>query len=133
MGASTGGAVERELRHAFWDRVAPKVAAGGLVLVNDSVFEGDLARDDVDEVGLPLSATATELGSAEGRGQSGPGAPDPQDAGAGLPCAGRWRVRPGGDPHDVPDGLVRAGRGGTEYMQASLGEVHAFGELKALV
>ena len=52
------------MHHAFWGLVAPKVVPGGLVVVNDSVFEGDLGRDDVDPVRLPLSATAADLGSA---------------------------------------------------------------------
>jgi 2-oxoglutarate ferredoxin oxidoreductase subunit gamma len=51
------------MHHAFWGLVAPKVVPGGLVLVNATVFEGDLGRDDVETVALPLSATAAELGS----------------------------------------------------------------------
>jgi 2-oxoglutarate ferredoxin oxidoreductase subunit gamma len=51
------------LHHDHWGLVAPKVAPGGLVIVNTTVFEGELGRDDVSVVALPLSATAVELGS----------------------------------------------------------------------
>jgi Pyruvate/2-oxoacid:ferredoxin oxidoreductase gamma subunit len=51
------------LHHDHWALVAPKVVPGGIVVVNSTVFDGELGRGDVDVVGLPLSATAVELGS----------------------------------------------------------------------
>lgn len=59
--SSTWSAVA--LHHDHWALVAPKVVPGGLVVVNTTVFEGALGRDDVEAVGLPLSATAVDLGS----------------------------------------------------------------------
>lgn len=51
------------MHHDHWGLVAPKVVPGGVVVVNDGVFEGDLGRDDVDAVRLPLTHTAVELGN----------------------------------------------------------------------
>jgi 2-oxoglutarate ferredoxin oxidoreductase subunit gamma len=51
------------LHHGHWGLVAPKVVPGGLVVVNATVFEGELGRDDVEVVSLPLSETAEELDS----------------------------------------------------------------------
>jgi Pyruvate/2-oxoacid:ferredoxin oxidoreductase gamma subunit len=51
------------LHHEYWPVVRPKVVADGVVVVDRSVFQGELGRDDVVVVDVEATATATDLGN----------------------------------------------------------------------
>jgi Pyruvate/2-oxoacid:ferredoxin oxidoreductase gamma subunit len=58
--ARAGAAVA--LHHQFWAPVAAKLRPGALVVVNESLFEGDVAAS-WRVVGVPATALASELGA----------------------------------------------------------------------
>jgi Pyruvate/2-oxoacid:ferredoxin oxidoreductase gamma subunit len=53
------------LHHEYWPVTRSKVAPGGVVVVDRSVFQGDLGRDDVTAVEVEATATATDLGNSK--------------------------------------------------------------------
>jgi Pyruvate/2-oxoacid:ferredoxin oxidoreductase gamma subunit len=51
------------LHHQYWRDVAPRVLAGGVVVVDRGVFQGDVGRDDTTVVEVDATNTAIDLGS----------------------------------------------------------------------
>jgi 2-oxoglutarate ferredoxin oxidoreductase subunit gamma len=54
------------LHHEYWPDVRPKVLPGGIVVIDRSVFQGDVGRDDVSIVEVPATATAADIGNPRG-------------------------------------------------------------------
>jgi Pyruvate/2-oxoacid:ferredoxin oxidoreductase gamma subunit len=54
------------LHHEYWPATSPKVIAGGVVVVDRSVFQGDVGRDDVIVVEVEATATAIDIGNPRG-------------------------------------------------------------------
>jgi 2-oxoglutarate ferredoxin oxidoreductase subunit gamma len=51
------------MHHKFWEPMAPKIRPGGIVLVNSSLFEGDLDRDRYRVVDVAATDIAAEMGA----------------------------------------------------------------------
>jgi Pyruvate/2-oxoacid:ferredoxin oxidoreductase gamma subunit len=51
------------MHHEFWEPLAPKLRAGGVVVVNSSLFEGVLDRDAYRVFDVPAGDIAAELGN----------------------------------------------------------------------
>ena len=56
------------MHHQFWPRVDARLQPGGLMVVDDSIFQGEIGRDDITVVGLPASTMAVDLGSPAAAG-----------------------------------------------------------------
>jgi Pyruvate/2-oxoacid:ferredoxin oxidoreductase gamma subunit len=54
------------LHHEYWPDQRAKVLPGGVVVIDTSVFLGELGRDDLVAVGIPATAKAAELGNERG-------------------------------------------------------------------
>lgn len=54
------------MHHEHWEGVARCLTPGGVVVVDRSVFQGDLGRDDLVVVDVEATATATDLGHPQG-------------------------------------------------------------------
>lgn len=52
------------MHHAFFEPVRDKLHDGSLVLLNESLFEGEIDRERHRVFGVPATAIATDLGSA---------------------------------------------------------------------
>jgi Pyruvate/2-oxoacid:ferredoxin oxidoreductase gamma subunit len=52
------------LHHKFWQPMAPKLCAGGVVVVNSSLFEDPLDRERMQVFDVAATDMATELGNA---------------------------------------------------------------------
>lgn len=53
------------MHHGYWPGVRDRLRSGGLVLVDTSVFRGEIGRDDLVVVGLDASTMAIELGAPQ--------------------------------------------------------------------
>lgn len=51
------------MHHKYWEPMADKIRDGGIVLVNSSLFEGDLDRDRYRVVDIAATDEATALGA----------------------------------------------------------------------
>lgn len=51
------------MHHKYWEPMAHKIRDGGIVLVNSSLFEGDLERDRYRVVDIPATDEATARGA----------------------------------------------------------------------
>ncbi|WP_419919158.1 2-oxoacid:acceptor oxidoreductase family protein [Candidatus Poriferisocius sp.] len=51
------------MHHQYWTPLRERIRDHGLVLVNSSVFEGDLDRDRYQVVEVPVTGVATDLGN----------------------------------------------------------------------
>jgi Pyruvate/2-oxoacid:ferredoxin oxidoreductase gamma subunit len=51
------------MHHKFWEPMAAKIRPGGIVLVNSSLFEGDLDRGKYQVVDVAASDIAAEIGA----------------------------------------------------------------------
>jgi Pyruvate/2-oxoacid:ferredoxin oxidoreductase gamma subunit len=56
------------MHHKFWAPMVPKLRAGAVVLLNSSLFEGDIDRDTLDVLDVPVTDMAVELGNPMGAG-----------------------------------------------------------------
>jgi len=54
------------MHHQYWERASRCLVGGGLVIVDRSVFLGELDRDDVTAVDIAATEAATELGHPQG-------------------------------------------------------------------
>jgi Pyruvate/2-oxoacid:ferredoxin oxidoreductase gamma subunit len=54
------------MHHAFWPPLAEKLRPGALALINSTVFEGELGRDDVRRENVAATELATALGNPLG-------------------------------------------------------------------
>jgi 2-oxoglutarate ferredoxin oxidoreductase subunit gamma len=54
------------MHHEYWPTVASRLIPGGVVIVDRSVFLGDIGRSDLLAVEIEASATATGLGNPRG-------------------------------------------------------------------
>jgi Pyruvate/2-oxoacid:ferredoxin oxidoreductase gamma subunit len=54
------------LHHQYWRDVAPRVLAGGVVIVDRGVFQGDIGRADMTVVEVDATNTAIDLGNIRG-------------------------------------------------------------------
>ena len=52
------------MHHAFWEPVRPRLRPGAIVVLNASVFEGDVDRDAHRVFDVPATEQASELGNA---------------------------------------------------------------------
>jgi Pyruvate/2-oxoacid:ferredoxin oxidoreductase gamma subunit len=52
------------LHHKFWPPLAGRMRPGGVLVVNSSLFEGELDRDQLRVFEVPATDLATELGNA---------------------------------------------------------------------
>lgn len=51
------------MHHKYWEPIAPKIRPGGIVVVNSSLFEGDLDRSRYTVLEVAATDLATELGA----------------------------------------------------------------------
>lgn len=54
------------LHHEYWAGTRPKLLPGGVVVVDSSVFQGGIDRDDVTVVEVPATAEAAARGNPRG-------------------------------------------------------------------
>ena len=54
------------MHHAFWPPIEAKLRPGSLVLINSTVFEGEIGRNDVERFDLAATELATALGNPLG-------------------------------------------------------------------
>lgn len=54
------------MHHEYWDEVGSRLLPGGVVVIDSSVFKGDLGRSDLLEVRVPATETATDMGNSRG-------------------------------------------------------------------
>ena len=54
------------MHHEYWPEARPKIIPGGVVVVDRSVFQGDVDRDDVTIVEIPATGTASDIGHFKG-------------------------------------------------------------------
>lgn len=53
------------MHHAYWPDVERRLYPGGVVVIDRSVFRGDVSRTDVEVVAIEASETASDMGSAQ--------------------------------------------------------------------
>ena len=51
------------MHHDYWTFVQERLRPGSVVLVNSTVFQGDLDRDDVDAIDIPATDIAVDVGN----------------------------------------------------------------------
>ncbi|MFA5882444.1 MAG: 2-oxoacid:acceptor oxidoreductase family protein [Acidimicrobiia bacterium] len=51
------------MHHDYWTFVQERLRPGSVVLVNSTVFQGDLGRDDVDAIDVPATDIAVDVGN----------------------------------------------------------------------
>jgi Pyruvate/2-oxoacid:ferredoxin oxidoreductase gamma subunit len=56
------------MHHKYWAPVVPKLRPGAVVLLNSSLFEGDIDRESLDVLDVPVNDLAAELGNPMGAG-----------------------------------------------------------------
>jgi Pyruvate/2-oxoacid:ferredoxin oxidoreductase gamma subunit len=62
------------MHHGFWPGVRDRLRPGSCVVLDSSVFKGEIGRDDLAVVALPFSTMAIELGTPQACGMVALGA-----------------------------------------------------------